>query len=219
VVVVVVAGAAAEGLSDTTSVVGNPAALGFAGVVVVVDVVDVLLDVVVVDGGATVVVVAGSGGTHSIVTSAPTEATFPEPKARSRVTVVPAIMVMTPVETSSVCRSIGSTNSSPAMFRMSVLSWIDRWWVFLDERTKAHSCPATWDVSACPSRTVEYGSPRVMVSVGTVMIATGDDANAPAEMMNTATTTIAARADLTYLARVQTGSTVPTMGKSFPDIL
>ena len=124
-VVVVVAGDAAEGLSDTTAVVGNPAARGLGRVVV--DVVDVLLDVVVVDRGATVVVVASSGGAHSIVTSAPTEATFPEPKTRSRVTVVPAILVMTPVETSSVCRSIGSTKSSPAMLRMSVLSWIDRW--------------------------------------------------------------------------------------------
>lgn len=217
VVVVVVAGDAGEGLSDTTLVIGNPAAREL-GRVVAVDVVDVLLDVVVVDGGATVVVVAGSGGTHSIVTSAPTEATFPEPKARSRVTVVPAILVMTPVETSSVCRSIGSTNSSPAMFRMSVLSWIDRWWVFLDERTNAHSCPATWDVSAWPSRTVECGSPRVMVSVGIVMIETGDDANAPAMVTNAATTTAAARADLTYLPRLQTGSTVPTLGKSFPDI-
>ena len=145
VVVVVVAEDAADGLSGTTAVIGNPAALGFAEVVVVVAAAAVI---VVVGGGATVVVVAGSRGTHSIVTSAPTEATFPEPKARSRVTVVPAILVMTPVETSSVRRSIGSTNSSPAMFRMSVLSWIDRWWVFLDERTKAHSCPATWDVSA-----------------------------------------------------------------------
>lgn len=197
----VVAEDATEGPAGTTAVVGNPAALGFGRAAVVVDVVVVVvvvvLDVIVVDGGATVVVTVGSGERHSIVTSAPTEATFPEPKMRSRVTVVPAILVMTPVETSSVCRSIGSTKSSPAMFRMSVLSWIDRWWVFLDERTKAHSCPATWDVSACPSRTVEFGSPRVMVSVGIEMIVVGEEASAPVMATNAATTTAATKADLT----------------------
>ena len=72
------------------------------------------------------VVVVG-GGAHSIVTLIPADATSSEPNLRSRVTTFPAVRVMTPVETSPSCRSIGNSNASPAMVRMSVWSCSERW--------------------------------------------------------------------------------------------
>ena len=118
VVVVTTAGIAAA--------VGDTAVVGpGSGVVVVVEDVGV---VIAATGASVVVVVVVVGrGAHSIVTLIPADATSSEPNLRSRVTTFPAVRVMTPVETSPSCRSIGSSNASPAMVRMSVWSWSDRW--------------------------------------------------------------------------------------------
>jgi hypothetical protein len=177
-------------------------------VVVVVEDVDV--EVVVAAGASVVVVVVVvGGGAHSIVTLIPADATSSEPNLRSRVTTLPAVRVMMPVETSPSRLSMGSSNGSPAMVRMSVWSCSERWWVLVEERTNAHSCPATCDVSTWARRTVVDGSPRVTVSVAIETMAAGDDANAVATVKKAATAAIAAKADLKYLPRVQTGSAVP----------
>ena len=121
-VVVTTAGVAAA-VGDT-AVVGP----GSVVVVVVVDVVDVVEVVAVTAGASVVVVVVVVGrGAHSIVTLIPADATSSEPNLRSRVTTFPAVRAMTPVETSPSCRSIGNSNASPAMVRMSVWSCSERW--------------------------------------------------------------------------------------------
>ena len=203
-VVVTTAGVAAA--------IGDTAVAGPGSVVVVV-VEDVEVVVVATDASVVVVVVVVGGGAHSIVTLIPADATSSEPNLRSRVTTLPTVRVMTPVEASPSCRSIGNSNASPAMVRMSVWSCSERWWVLVDERTNAHSCPATCKVSTCASRTVVDGSPRVTVSVAIETIAAGDNANAVATVKRAATTATAAtaaKASLTDLPRVQTENAVPT---------
>ena len=200
-VVVTTAGVAAA--------IGDTAVAGPGSVVVVV-VEDVEVVVVATDASVVVVVVVVGGGAHSIVTLIPADATSSEPNLRSRVTTLPTVRVMTPVEASPSCRSIGNSNASPAMVRMSVWSCSERWWVLVDERTNAHSCPAMCDVSTWASRTVACGSPRVTVSVAIETIAAGDDANAAATVRKAAIAATAAKASLTNLPRVQTENAVPT---------